>query len=351
MQEDLTQQTPVMEQRESYSFLANVAALKGAISLQLGRDYEVRHATSAEIAEIKEDLKRVLGTLSTWTPCWEFWECERPVPSQQDRWGGAEPKLLPEAEWRYFVIAFRGPKSPMPQDVHADPDVNLNYAVDLAPVELEIAYTTLYCTDPKYADHPVASRYYPNRLFQVFSRAREQLFYRPRDDRKFFVEIGTADVAEIAEIHALLEGHGSQLIKEKKLLDQLGSLKGLPDESPLRFLGYFALLESLLTHQPEPTDPYDSITRQIVNKLNLLDHRLPRPIDYGQFGNVPPETVWKKMYKCRSLVAHGGEPDFSKDLHVLRSQEDSLKLIKDTTKAVIVQALREPQLVADLRQC
>ncbi len=50
-----------------------------------------------------------------------------------------------------------------------------------------------------------------------------------------------------------------------------GQLKALPHFSPLRFLGYFAMLESLLTHAPNPSDPYDSITRQVQKRRALLE--------------------------------------------------------------------------------
>lgn len=57
------------------------------------------------------------------------------------------------------------------------------------------------------------------------------------------------------------------------------------------------------------------------------------------------------MYECRSLIAHGGKPDFSKGLRLLGTYDRALYLVKETTKAVIVQALREPQLLVDLRNC
>ena len=57
------------------------------------------------------------------------------------------------------------------------------------------------------------------------------------------------------------------------------------------------------------------------------------------------------MYDCRSAVAHGGIPDFAKELSVLKSYDDSLRLVKETTKALITQALREPRLLVDLREC
>ena len=166
----------------------------------------------------------------------------------------------------------------------------------------------------------------------------------------FFVEVGTDDIAQLVEIHSLLQAC-AESPEAKAWLAQLRDLKVLPHESPLRFLGYFSLLESLLTHAPDPTDQYQSITRQICKKLALINHRLPRPLDYSSFGGADAEKIWKKMYKCRSEVAHGGRPDFEKDLKILNSHDHALGLIKETAKAIIQQAFREPQLLADLRDC
>ena len=60
------------------------------------------------------------------------------------------------------------------------------------------------------------------------------------------------------------------LIDVKRVARQLQDLEPLPHYSPLRFLGYFAILESLLTHPPKLTDPYDSITRQVKKQVSLL---------------------------------------------------------------------------------
>jgi hypothetical protein len=57
------------------------------------------------------------------------------------------------------------------------------------------------------------------------------------------------------------------------------------------------------------------------------------------------------MYDYRSRVAHGGVADFTGKLRILRNHEEALKLVKDTTKAVIRHALKEPQLLIDLREC
>lgn len=125
----------------------------------------------------------------------------------------------------------------------------------------------------------------------------------------------------------------------------------MPYNSTLRFLGYFAILESLLTHPPKSSDPYDSITRQVKNKINLLNNRWEIKLDYSNFGEARDGTIWNKMYAYRSSVAHGGNPDFSGELSILGSHLNALKLVKETVKALIRQVLFEPQLMMDLRKC
>jgi hypothetical protein len=57
------------------------------------------------------------------------------------------------------------------------------------------------------------------------------------------------------------------------------------------------------------------------------------------------------MYEYRSLVAHGGTPNFAGKLALLKNHDMALTLIKDTVKAVMRQTLAEPQLLVDLREC
>src|SRR5262249_45744081 len=128
-------------------------------------------------------------------------------------------------------------------------------------------------------------------------------------------------------------------------------LEALPHQSPLCYLGYFGILESLLTHQPRKTDTIDSITRQIIKKVALLDNRWKPRIDYGPFKGAKPETVWSAMYSYRSCLAHGGKPDFKNELQLLDNHEVALALVKQTTKSVLRQSLLESQLIADLRNC
>jgi hypothetical protein len=106
-----------------------------------------------------------------------------------------------------------------------------------------------------------------------------------------------------------------------------------------------------LTHAPNPDDRYDSITRQIKQKLALLNKRWNPPLDYSAFPALSHHKVWSKMYEYRSAIAHGSTPNFVGELSALGKAEDANLLISEAVKKTIYQALKEPQLLADLQDC
>lgn len=154
----------------------------------------------------------------------------------------------------------------------------LKTAFDTAPVELEVGFTVVNSIGD---DNTVGGVIWnEERLFHVLADARYS--------DSFFVNVSRSDVELTATIYSSLKKHDNRLIDIKHLAGQLSQLKALPHKSPLRFLGYFAILESLLTHAPMPTDPYDSITRQVKKKVALLNRRWDKALDYTPFDDAPP---------------------------------------------------------------
>lgn len=307
---------------ESFAFVMNVSQLVDAPSYALAPGHELRRATNDEITIIKDTLKQ-LGPPPP-AQYLHLWECRWPVQ------GNVE--ILPEPEWRYFVIAFRGSNITVSE---------LENAFDLAPLELEVGFTILNGVFGGQASRGVG--WHPGRLFHVLQFASV--------DDTFFLDISMAEIIEVCTLRSQLQKHDNRLVDIKRLAAQLKDLKALPHHSPLRFLGYFGILESLLTHAPKPSDPYDSITRQVKRKVALLDNRWTRRIDYAAFGGGSQDMIWSKMYAYRSQIAHGGGLDLTGEMKVLGSHQVALRLIKETAKAVIRQALSEPQLLVDLREC
>ena len=304
---------------DNYAFVANVSRLVGAARFALAPGHHLRRANATEAAEIRAILQRQPSPVIT-VP----WEHSRPV--------GGPSQPLPEAEWRYFVVGFRGSN---------DTVAEIEEVFGLTTFELKIAFTVVTQMIGGRPCSGVLS--HPSRLFQLLEAAVW--------GRLPFLDITESEVAQIAEILGKLGQHDHSLVDVKRLARQLLDLEALPPTSPLRFLGYFATLESLLTHRPNQSDPYDSITRQVKKKLALLDHRWQPNIDYGPFAGARPDTIWAKMYEYRSSLAHGDAPSFENEFQTLGNHDNAVTLVRQTVKAVIRQALVEPRLIADLRDC
>jgi len=144
-----------------------------------------------------------------------------------------------------------------------------------------------------------------------------------------------------------------KILDLRKAVAQLGDLQLLRRNPSLRFLGLFAILESIVTHAPKLTDPNDSITRQVTQKMLLLGRRFEFPLQYEEFfgAGTNANTIWKKLYAVRSAFAHGGAPDFEKELKLLRNLDHCTRFVRLAISAVLRQAMVEPQLIADLRNC
>jgi hypothetical protein len=171
------------------------------------------------------------------------------------------------------------------------------------------------------------------------------------DDDSRFTSLGPDDVSDLSEVYKRFIDHDNAKLDLRSRLMDYRAIRLIPRRSSLRIVAHFAILESLLTHTPQPTDPYDSITRQIRQKVALLNGRFRHKLDYAEF-NASPETVWKKLYKVRSLLAHGAKPDFSiGELQALKDLPTVDAFIQKVTARVMRQAVYEPELLTDLRNC
>ncbi|MBD2510438.1 hypothetical protein H6G91_24700 [Nostoc muscorum FACHB-395] len=136
----------------------------------------------------------------------------------------------------------------------------------------------------------------------------------------------------------------------KQAVNMLDELKNIPHNSKFKILGLFTIIEFLITHKP--IDTGDSITRQVTNKINLLSKRFSNQLDYSQFFvNTSESAIWKKLYAYRSNIAHGSQPDFAKELLVLKDDSTAKNFLKLVVKMLLRHSLIEPQLYTDLKEC
>jgi hypothetical protein len=304
-----------------FAFVLNVKQLVDADCIEIAPGYTLRRAQKSEIDYIKGFISKEFGRGSS-TAIWET----------QSTASGKQPKL-PKRLWRYFVIEFG----------NDDPNLDLlEAALTVAPASLDIGFAKLR-VDVKGVIRP-ACLYRTPSLFQSLSA----LDLAGADRDNLLQSPGKAEGQQIRDIFQRMTAHDHTILDLDRVVELLLELKDLPRFSPLQILGYFAILESVLTHHPKPDDRYESITRQITQKLALLNGRWHPTLDYSLLGEKRHEKIWPNMYAYRSAIAHGRKPDFKSELKLLKDADGANALIRDAVKKTICQAYVEPQLVRDL---
>jgi Apea-like HEPN len=306
------------------ALLMNVGGIDGASELELIPGHTLRKATTEEIVVLKEILVEYGAPIAGryFFP----WELEKKAAGLFD--------TAPEVDWKYFVVAFSGTN----QGVHL-----LEQAFALHDSNLKIGFTTMNWRSSK------TTALHAGRFFQALQE--NSLAIQADTIDEHLASVDTAQASQIGELARLFSEHVAADIDIQRVCRQLLNLQALDGHTDVAFLGYFSVLESLLVHKPDPKDPNDSITRQVKKKLTLLNNRWAPELDYSAFGSLKPEAVWVKMYEMRSAIAHGDAPDFKKDLKSLKDLATARSLLIKAVRAVARQALYEPRLVADLREC
>ena len=136
------------------------------------------------------------------------------------------------------------------------------------------------------------------------------------------------------------------------------SLDHMPDYALMKHLGYFTVIESLLSHAPSANDSADSIRRQLERNLILIDHRLAhsgRSLGLSDF-DAKPSTVIGKLYSYRSAIAHGSPLEKPlKQLVQLMPEKPTNQILwanewlRKLVRRVLFAAVSEPELVTDLK--
>ncbi|MEU4413233.1 hypothetical protein [Nocardia salmonicida] len=252
---------------------------------------------------------------------------------------------LPGDKWRYSIVeptsAPELPRAALEQALRIS-DADL-----WAPLWVELG-RPFYVRTPNSLGRVWSPVGNPNQAFQFFDSRH--------DDLSGPESLNLAEVAEVVELRAALDDAAYPAIAAA--LQGFLVLDGLPERSTQKFLGYFGVLESLLSHKPEPSDPVDSITRQLIRGLLLLNNRLPdhRKLGLDSFGATLPKKVIRQLYAYRSAAAHSGST--AKELNWFEgvlpktwTGNISLELhlfVRRLTKRVLIAAMHEPQLVMDL---
>src|SRR5262249_20121755 len=146
---------------------------------------------------------------------------------------------------------------------------------------------------------------------------------------------------ELKTVFARFATFKNEQIALDQALRRFKHLDAIPRSSNLRFLGYVGIIESLVTHMPDPKDPNDSLTRQVRTKMKLIGRRCTElPIRYDLFDlKASHDKVWKTLYEYRSFIAHGKPIAFKRQFPILNSPDAARDFIQSAAASVLRFAL------------
>jgi hypothetical protein len=276
-----------------------------------------------------QEIARTKGYLNQFNPYFGFgtveaaYECEIVETKTKDG-NRSEYRPISRDRWRYNVVRFTDTPNHLRE---------IEEASNLAEVSIEVPHAFLRTGQLGHA-----------------GRVSQFVVSIPMDPAGIANPFTLGDVVSAYhEIQAIAEGFPEL----RRAVGMLNALKHLPQHSEFHVLGLFAIIELLITHNPRLDDRGDSITHQMRSKFPLLSHRFKRALRYEEYFSEGSESkIWGALYRYRSMLAHGGVPDFlSSELGLLKDAGTALKFLREATRSLVRHSLSEPQLYRDLREC
>lgn len=168
----------------------------------------------------------------------------------------------------------------------------------------------------------------------------------------FTINIKMDEIKTLKEIYEKLVINYNKYDFIEHAFRNFDMLKYVDETSDLVILGYFSIIEMLITHPPRLNESLDSISHQIVNKINLLEKMFHRNINYHDyFKDTKKETIWKKLYAYRSDIAHGNVMDFDRKFELLISKENINKFLIENIKNILLFSIYNTDFINDLKKC
>ena len=317
---------PYSQLQKSFVFVLNNIDVKGELPIEVAPDHFFERANSEQTVRIKNLLKLYTPFGHSAILNLQPYEVNFSKTSSSS---GFQLEPLMEDRWRYWVISFKGSNTELG---------HIASAASLLRNDLELGFyvlgkSSLTCGEG-FGGHPAS----------MFSFFENRAMGQPP------VSVNEDELREIRENYDIVKKISPDHEHITRAFRKFRDLRSLPRSSELVTIGLFSIIESLVTHSPKHSE--DSLTHQIKTKIPLLSKRFQRNLDYvGHFGEIKEEKVWNKLYGYRSRIVHGEHSNLSGTLEVLKDRKTVNKFLKETTKLLLLLALREPTLLTDLKKC
>jgi hypothetical protein len=318
--------------KNSFVFILNIINVEGELPIEIAPRHFFQKADAEQVEKIKKLVNLVVPfgfhKIFNLRP----YEVDIiKVPAEKPDSFSYRYEQLPEDKWRYWVISFEGTNSELEY---------IEASASLLKHDLELGFTVFRKISLGNGEG------YGWHIPSLFS------FFDSPSSSEPAVVVSTNEIREIPENYHLIKKISPDHEHITRAFRKLRDLKSLPRSSELVTIGYFSIIESLVTHNPNLTESSDSLKHQIRTKIPLLSKRFQRKIDYNEYFNESnEETIWKKLYDYRSCIVHGEHANFIGSLQILKDAKTVREFLYETVKLLLLLALREPIFLTDLKKC
>lgn len=290
-------------------------------------DVKLERASPEQIATIKSHLNSSGVDLNILADNREYEHVPESSPESGEDVLIYKSKSFPKEKWRYFILTFKG---------------NSNKSWELIRLGC-IANPPFTCTSCFHTS-------------KEFGRGNVNYVTFYGLDAQAHLALEKVPILKIATISDLIDAMTKLGNLKKQFPDlqraahMLRDLERVPTDSELYYLGLFAILEMLLTHNPQDRENADSLNHQLRTKIPLVSSRMPHKLDYSMFkGNKKSGEIWALLYGYRSSVAHGSVADFKGKLQALGNAFIAREFVDHACRLLVRHALDEPELYRDLK--
>lgn len=302
----------------------------GDLPLEIIQGHLFRRAKANEVELIKQQLMRVVYPRIGWQIAYEHIVKEE----RSDNRVSYYHEQLPQEKWKYFVIAFNGYNSEI---------ANLEYSTQLIENDLDFGFQLFFKEENQDGEF-AGNMTMPMHLVERYNS--------PEEANLNAVNIRENELKAVSRIYENINKLPKKYTFVEHSMKNFYEIKKLPKNSDLCVVGYFSIIEALITHEPRLNENLDSIGHQVRNKIILLKKKFNRKIIEGNyFLHATENKIWQQLYSYRSCVAHGNIPDFNSKFQVLKNRNIVNKFLRETIKELLILALEDPEFFEDIKNC
>jgi Apea-like HEPN len=329
-------------------FVINAIQCDFELPFEITENLILRKATQVEISGVENHFSQFRSSSIHGTDILWFTNQGVEIIRTKDR-TQFKTVHLEEKDFRYYVFDVK-----RYGDDRIDSNTALRQALSISKVSFNSNIEFQYTDSPAEVSHTPSLIWYPTGISILQQNLRNDI--EEAYNCKSFTENDAKKLGDVFQLIMQFDRLAFQFVYSA--IENFYELQNLLVHSPFYTLSLFSIIELLLTNDGYGKSGSPSIVWQLQHKMKLINKLFTDPIDfhtYFQFGETPEKTVFEKLYKVRSQIAHGERVDFHNkewcNSHFIKTRKLLNTFLFEFCKELIKYGLKNPVFLSDLRDC